>query len=122
MKNPGSKALTAGLTLLLGLALAPGGASAQAETAAPRQISVTILGMSCPFCAYGVERKLKSLDGVEDLEVVLKSGIATLTMDQGADVSNEELTKKVKNAGFKVEKITRNFDSAYADYGPDEGK
>lgn len=93
---------------------------AQEEAAAPessaRQIEITILGMSCPFCAYGVEQKLKKLDGVEHLEVVLETGLATLTMDEGADVSNELLEESVKNAGFEVAKIVRSFESEYPDF------
>ncbi|MFV2008131.1 MAG: heavy-metal-associated domain-containing protein, partial [Longimicrobiales bacterium] len=75
-------ALAAGFALALGLALTPAGVSAQDQAAAahdgPPQIEITILGMSCPFCAYGVEKKLKKLDGVADLEIVLETGLATL--------------------------------------------
>lgn len=80
-----------------------------------RTIQVEILGMSCPFCAYGAEQKLKRLDGVEDLEVELKTGIATLTLAEGADIPNETLEKTVEEAGFKVAGIRRNFDSKYPD-------
>lgn len=83
---------------------------------APRQIKVTILGMSCPFCAYGVEQKLKKLDGVEDLEVVLETGIASLTMENGADLSNDLLKKTVKKAGFEVAKISRDFESEFPSF------
>ena len=82
----------------------------------PRQIEVTILGMSCPFCAYGVEQKVKRLDGVTELEVVLETGLATLTLEEDADVSNELLHKTVKEAGFEVAKITRNFESEFPDF------
>ncbi len=81
----------------------------------PRQIEVTILGMACPFCAYGVEQKLKRLDGVVQLEVVLETGVATLTLEEYADSSNELLQKTVKDAGFEVAKITRNFESEFPD-------
>ncbi len=82
----------------------------------PRQIEVTILGMSCPFCAYGVEQKLKRLDGVEGLEVVLETGLATLRLEADADVSNELLQKTVKEAGFEAAKIVRNFESEFPDF------
>ncbi len=85
-----------------------------------RQIKVTILGMSCPFCAYGVEQKLKKLDGVEKLEVVLQTGIATITMKDSADVSNEVLMKTVKDAGFEAARIERNFESEYPDVGTEK--
>lgn len=117
MKLPGTGAA---LVLAIGLAASPAAAQQQAEAVqeavsqeAPRLIEVTILGMSCPFCAYGVEQKLKKLDGVEDLEVVLETGIASLTMENGADLSNELLKKTVKDAGFEVAKISRGFESEF---------
>jgi len=94
--------------------------SAVAHVDQPRQIQITILGMSCPFCAYGVEQKLKKLDGVAKLGVVLKTGIATLNLEDNADFSNELLEKTVVDAGFEVSKIVRNFDSEYPDVSPTE--
>ncbi len=82
----------------------------------PRRIEVTILGMSCPFCAYGVEQKLKRLEGVVELEVVLETGLATLRLEADADVSNELLLETVKEAGFEAAKIVRNFESAFPDF------
>lgn len=123
-----------GLGLVMGLALAPGALGAQEdvaqETAAagaqeavtaaaqeqPRQIEVRILGMSCPFCAYGAEQKLKKMDGVEELKVDLETGLATLTMEEGADVPNEKLRKVIDDAGFEVAEITRNFESEHPDW------
>lgn len=89
---------------------------AATQEQAPRQIQVTILGMSCPFCAYGVEQKLKRLEGVKDLEVVLETGLATLRMEEGADISNELVQQTVKEAGFEVAKIVRNFESEFPDF------
>lgn len=120
MKRPEMKKVVLLLALTVGLALMPRSASAQerqpAPDDAPRQIHVTILGMSCPFCVYGVEQKLKKLEGVEDLEVVLETGIATVTMEEGADVSNEELDRRVREAGFEVAKITRSYESEYPEF------
>lgn len=112
-------ALTFALSLLAPAVVEQQQATAQEPTAVnveqPRQIEVTILGMACPFCAYGVEQKLKRLEGVVQLEVVLETGVATLTLEEDADSSNELLQKTVKDAGFEVAKITRNFESEFPD-------
>ena len=117
------KALRTAVALTFALGVAAPTVLAQHDAAAqeqePRQIQVTILGMSCPFCAYGVEQKLKRLDGVEDLEVVLSTGLATLTLEEEADLSNELLLETVKVAGFEAAKIVRNFESEFADYDAD---
>jgi len=87
-----------------------------APAAEPRRITVKILGMSCPFCAYGVQQKLKKLEGVEKLDVVLDTGLATLDLKDGADISNEILEKTVKDAGFEAVRIVRNFESEFSDF------
>ncbi len=117
------KTLRTAVALAFALGVAASTVLLQQEAAAqeqePRQIQVTILGMSCPFCAYGVEQKLKRLDGVEDLEVVLSTGLATLTLEEEADLSNELLLETVKVSGFEAAKIVRNFESEFADYDAD---
>ncbi len=55
------------------------------------------------------------MDGVEELEVALETGLVTLRLDEEADISNELLQKTVKDAGFEVAKITRNFESEFPD-------
>lgn len=118
-------AVVLGLAMVSTSAIAQQAQERQAEepqepAAEERVIQVKILGMSCPFCAYGVEQKLKKLEGVEDLEVQLKTGLATLTMAEGADIPNEELRKVVDQAGFEAAAIVRSFDSDYQDWNPGE--
>lgn len=112
--------------LIAGLIVVPAGLQAQ-ETRpearlaeeVPRLIQVKILGMSCPFCAYGVEQKLRKLAGVTELSVALETGVATLTMQKGADVPNERLQKTVKEAGFEAAAIVRSFESEHEDWNPE---
>ena len=114
------KALRTALALAFVLGLPATTVAAQDDPAVPdqepRQIQITILGMSCPFCAYGAEKKLKKLEGVKDLKVELSSGLATLTLEESADIPNERLQETVKDAGFEAAKIVRNFDSEYPDF------
>ncbi len=114
------KTLRTAVALAFALSVAAPTVLLQQEAAAqeqePRQIQVTILGMSCPFCAYGVQQKLQRLDGVEDLEVELSTGLATLTLEEEADLSNELLLETVKVSGFEAAKIVRNFESDYPDF------
>ncbi len=114
------KALRTAVAVAFALGLAAPTVLAQQEAGAPeqepRQIEITILGMSCPFCAYGVQQKLQRLEGVEDLKVELSTGLATLTLEEGVDISNELLQETVKVAGFEVAKIVRTFESEYPDF------
>ena len=48
--------------------------------------------------------------------MVLETGIATLQMEDDADIANEVLQKAVKDAGFEVAKIDRTFTSEYPNF------
>ena len=112
-------ALTGALTLPATWATAQEPATADGGA---RIIEVTILGMVCPFCSYGVQQKMKGLEGVADLEIDLDEGVATLTVADGKDLSNEVLLKTVKNAGFEVAKISRSFASEFPDYEREDSR
>ncbi len=111
-------ALTGTLTLS---ATAAGAQETAIANDGPRIIEVTILGMVCPFCSYGVQQKMKKLDGISELDIDLDTGLATITMDDSADVSNELLIRTVKDAGFEVARILRSFESDFPDYEPERG-
>ncbi len=68
---------------------------ASAET-----LEVPIQGMTCPFCADGLHRKLGELPGVEKAEVSLKLKKARLTLKEGASLDTEEIRKAIIDSGF----------------------
>lgn len=118
------RTLTIALALTGALTLTPTGATAQEPATAddgPRIIEVTILGMVCPFCSYGVQQKMKRLEGIVDLDIDLDKGLATITMADAKDLSNERLIQTVKDAGFEVARISRSFESEFPDYEPESG-
>lgn len=78
---------------------------AQPAWAEVSEITVFVGGLSCPFCSYGVEKKLKGVDGVKGVKVHLKSGTATLILAEGKVPSTEEIRRAVKKAGFTAGKI-----------------
>ncbi len=118
------RTLAMALALTGALTITATGAAAQEPAAAndrPRIIQVTILGMVCPFCSYGVQQKMKGLDGMTNIEIDLNEGLATLTVADGKDLSNELLIWTVKDAGFEVAKISRSFESEFPDYEQEKG-
>ena len=60
--------------------------------------SLRVDGLSCPFCAYGIEKKLNSLDGVEAVNVELKDGAVLVTMRDGASLDEATARQAVKDA------------------------
>ncbi|GMQ89787.1 MAG: hypothetical protein BMS9Abin10_0121 [Gammaproteobacteria bacterium] len=59
-------------------------------------------GLACPFCAYGIEKKLSAIKGVEKIDVDIKSGQVVVTMASGASLNEERARRAVKDAGFTL--------------------
>jgi copper chaperone CopZ len=69
-------------------------------------IKIMVDGLSCPFCAYGLEKKLKQVEGSKDVFIELVEGEATMSVPKGKEPSREELETIVKDAGFTPREIT----------------
>jgi copper chaperone CopZ len=59
-------------------------------------------GLACPFCAYGIEKQLISLDGVKDVVVDLNAGTVQVTMQDGSTLNEAIAKQAVKDAGFTL--------------------
>ena len=70
------------------------------------QISIRVDGLSCPFCAYGLEKKLKKLEGTEQVRIDIEHGVAEVTVAEGKSIAEEDLNKAVLDAGFTPRDIT----------------
>lgn len=62
--------------------------------------TISIEGMSCGHCTGSVEKALRAVSGVQDVNVDLASKTATVEMD--GSVSDEALKKAVTDTGFEV--------------------
>ena len=83
--------------LMLVMLLAPLGAQA-----GPNIYQLKIDGLGCPFCAYGIEKKLSTVEGVEKIDVKLKKGAVIVTMAEGTALTETQALKAVKDAGFTL--------------------
>lgn len=91
------------LTLLLSFSVTER-ANAQQKIENP-DITVGINGMSCPFCAYGVTKKLKKLEGVTTVYVSIDKGTADIELEAGKTLSEEQIRNAVADAGFEVRSV-----------------
>lgn len=71
-----------------------------------KQIKVKVDGLSCPFCAYGLEKNFKKIDGVSDIKINIKKGTLSFAIQKGKTISEEQIKKKVEQAGFTPREIT----------------
>ncbi len=70
--------------------------------------SLGVDGLACPFCAYGIEKKLSAIDGVEKMEVDIRSGQVIVTMTEGASLSEGRARQAVNDAGFTLRAFAQN--------------
>ncbi len=62
-------------------------------------------GLACPFCAYGVEKKVGGLEGVEKVEIEIEEGVVAVTLAEGATLDKAAAKEAVDQAGFSLHKF-----------------
>lgn len=68
-------------------------------------IKMSVDGLACPFCAYGLEKKVKKIKGVKDIFIEINEGYITFNIPKEKSPTEETLLKIVKEAGFKAREI-----------------
>jgi len=68
-------------------------------------IKIEVNGMACPYCAYGMEKELKKVAGVDDVKIQLKEGLAYIATPKKQEPLKENLALIITNAGFTPGKI-----------------
>ncbi len=70
---------------------------------------VGVDGLSCPFCAYGIEKQIHKLDGVKQVKVDTGKGQVVITMDDGRTLEKAQAEAAVKRSGFSM----RSFEQSH---------
>ena len=68
--------------------------------AAGTEYVIRVDGLVCPYCAYGVEKKLNKIKGVEHVDVDLQQGIVTVDVDKGVKLTPKQMKRLFRDAGF----------------------
>ena len=66
------------------------------------EAELKVNGMACPFCAFGIEKKLRAIEGVQELTVFLDEGRIDLVFSPENGASASDIEAAVKDAGFKL--------------------
>jgi len=96
------------LLLITGLLFMAPVISLSAQEVGLETATIAVDGLSCPFCAYGLEKNLKKVSGVKAVKIDMKTGKATVALKPDAQVDDQTLRQAVKKAGFTARDITRN--------------
>lgn len=68
-------------------------------------VTVRVDGLSCPFCAYGLEKKIMKMEGVEDMKIDLEGGKIEIRFSDEDYVEVREIEEAVRDAGFTPKSI-----------------
>lgn len=69
-------------------------------------IKLVVDGLACPFCAYGLEKKINTIEGAENLDINLKDGFVTFEVPRDNKPGEEKLKEIVEDAGFVAREIS----------------
>lgn len=64
-------------------------------------------GLACPFCAFGIEKRLSTVRGVGKVEIEIKGGTVRVTMKDGAALDEATARKAIEDAGFSLRGFRR---------------
>lgn len=78
------------------------GVTAAGTQEAKHVYKVYVDGLSCPFCTYGIEKKFSKVEGVEKIDIDLRSGTTIITMAAGKTLDETTARETVKAAGFTL--------------------
>jgi copper chaperone CopZ len=78
-----------------------------AANAAASTIEMKVYGLVCGFCAQGIEKTLRKKSATEDVVVSLENQLVAVATKEGANLTDEELTKALTDAGYDVKGISR---------------
>jgi len=72
----------------------------QSAFAAGTHYEMRVDGLACPFCAYGIEKKLKAIEGTTNINVALDKGLVSVDMGEGKALTEEQMKKLFNDSGF----------------------
>ncbi len=77
-----------------------------AAFAAGTEYQLRVDGLACPFCAYGIEKKLKKTEGVESIDIDVNNGVVRVNVAEGVTLTEAQMAKLINDAGFTLRGMT----------------
>ncbi len=77
-----------------------------ATFAAGTEYRMRVDGLACPYCAYGIEKKLKAIEGVGKIDVDLNAGLVVVDVAEGVALTEPQMKTLFQDAGFTYRSMT----------------
>lgn len=74
-----------------------------------QQVTLRVDGLACPFCAFGLEKKIKKLPGYDSLHFLINEGKVIVGWRDDQPLDLKEIDKAVDKAGFTLRGVTGTF-------------
>lgn len=64
------------------------------------RVTIQVEGLSCPFCAYGLEKRIQEMSSVKQSTINVKKGTVEVIPIEGQHIDIDDLKAAVKAGGF----------------------
>jgi copper chaperone CopZ len=65
-------------------------------------VTLSVDGMHCDACAAGIQKELRSVEGVRDAEVSFAAKTAWVAVDDGSELTEQEVAATITKLGFST--------------------
>ncbi len=80
--------------------------NAQEKENKKEYLKLEVNGLACPFCAYGLEKKLRNdIKSLKNLEINIEKGFVTFGFLKQNKPSKEKLKEIISDAGFQADTV-----------------
>jgi copper chaperone CopZ len=69
------------------------------------EVRLYVKGLACPFCTFGIEKRLKKVHGVVSIETTIRTGLVRIQLEPGTRLDPAALNQAVKKSGFTPSRI-----------------
>ena len=80
---------------------------APSEVLAGATVRLKVDGMVCPFCAYGLEKRLGEIASIDAVLIRISDGLVQIRTKEDQELTDEVLKDAVKKSGFSLTEIER---------------
>ncbi len=80
---------------------------APSDALAGASVRLKVNGMVCPFCAYGLEKRLGEIASVDAVLIRISDGLVQIRTKEDQELTDEVLEDAVKKSGFTLTEIER---------------
>ncbi len=80
---------------------------APSEVLTGASVRLKVDGMVCPFCAYGLEKRLEEIASIDAVLIRISDGLVQIRTKEGQELTDEALSDVVRKSGFSLREIER---------------